>query len=271
VNIPVPSRIRSLGKKLVYGYLPGTAGAFPYYGSKVYFPRGSAVFDLICKNGIFEPEIVHLLLKLTRAETTIFDVGANLGLMALPMLQACRTCRVVSFEPSPNSLRFLRQTVEACTHRSRWSIVEKALSDVEGQSEFFLAATTNSMFDGLRSQERTGHQTSVTVPVSTLDKEWRELGRPTVSVIKIDVEGAEGLVLKGARELLKEMTPALVIEWVEDYLLRYDTPAEMILSIASEFDYRLFSVPTGVPIDDHSSLRVQMITCSNFLLVKRTS
>lgn len=271
MKIPLPKGIRFLGKKLLYGHLPGTAGSFPYFGSSVYFPRGAAVFDVVCRNGIFEQEIVHTLLKLAKADTTVFDVGANLGLMALPVLQSCETCKVVSFEPSPNSLAYLRQTLNGSRYRSRWSIIEKALSDVEGEAEFFLAATTNSMFDGLKCHQQSRHQSVVTVPVSTLDHEWCALGRPPVSMIKIDVEGAEERVLKGGSELMRQLSPDIVVEWVADHLRHYDTPAETILTIANEFGYRLFSIPAGVPIEGAASLRVQMISCNNFLLVKRTS
>ncbi len=263
------NRLRTLAKKLVYGYVPGFAGSFPYFGSKVFFPHGALIFDLICEQGVFEPEIVNLLTKLAKPDTTVFDVGANIGLMALPMLHACSTCQVVSFEPSPNSLPFLRQTVEKSNHRNRWLVVEKALGDVEGQVNFFLGDPKSSMLEGFGGHRNLAGQRSVTVPVSTLDKEWQDLGKPPVSLIKIDVEGAEGLVLRGARALMKTIGPDLVVEWYAEYLRPFGTPPELLFTLSQEFDYRLFSIPMGVPINDLATLRVQMLICSNFLLAKR--
>jgi FkbM family methyltransferase len=264
-------KFRSLAKKAIYGYLPGTSGSFPYFGSKVFFPPGAGSFDIICKQGIFEPDVVNVLTKLVEPNTMFFDVGANVGLMALPVLQACSTCRVTSFEPSPNSLPFLRQTVETSVHRTRWSVVAKALSDQEGQMKFFLGEAKDSLFDGLGNNRQIQHQRSVTVPVGTLDKEWQALGEPEVSLIKIDVEGAEGLVLDGGLELLKTQTPSLVVEWYEDYLRPLGTCPERLLVMAQDFGYRAFSIPSGVPIDEASALKVQMMICSNFLLLPSSS
>jgi FkbM family methyltransferase len=237
----------------------------------VFFPRGAAVFEIICKQGFFEPEIVNFLIKLVKPDTMFFDVGANIGLMAVPVLSANPTCRVASFEPSPNSLPFLRKTVETSVYRTRWSVVAKALCDQEGQMEFFLGEAKDSLFEGLGNHRQIQHQRSVSVPVSTLDKEWQVLGKPEVSLVKIDVEGAEGLVLDGGLELLKTQTPNLVVEWYEDYLRPLGTCPERLLALAQELGYRVFSIPTGVPIDEPSALKVQMMICSNFLLLPSSS
>jgi hypothetical protein len=83
----------------------------------------------------------------------------------------------------------------------------------------------------------------IKVKVSTIDEEWRALDRPAVSVIKIDVEGAEGGVLDGASELLAAERPALVLEWHEPYLSRFRTAVDSILSLANRFGYQLFTIP----------------------------
>lgn len=258
--------LRRRAKYWLYSSVPGFAGRVPYYGTMVHFPRRAPVFRVMCENGGFEPEIIERLVRLTRPGTTMFDIGANLGLMAIPVLRACASCRVVSFEPSPNSLSCLRHTVRESGFGERWLLVEKALGERSGDASFVIGRPEDALFEGFKSAALRDART-ITVPVSTLDAEWAALGSPDVSVVKIDVEGAEHQVLGGAGALLAAKRPALVLEWHEPYLERFGTPPERLAAFASEHHYRIFSIPDGVAVPDAVALRVQLMSCQNFLLL----
>src|SRR5437667_387294 len=103
--------VRKRLKYWFYGSFPGVAGSFPYYGTRVRFPKGSLGFRAACEQGIFEADNIRFLQTLVKPNTTYFDVGANIGLMAIPILRACPNCSVVSFDPSPNSLPYLKRTI----------------------------------------------------------------------------------------------------------------------------------------------------------------
>ena len=256
-------------KYFLYNFVPGLAGRFPYYGSTVHFPPGAPVFREICERGAFEPEIIDRLVKLAQPGTTVFDVGANIGLMAIPVLRACGTCRVVSFEPSPNSLPFLQSTARGSAFADRWTVRGVALAAAKGELDFTIGRPEDALFEGFNSGSRIADARVIKVTVSTIDDEWRALDRPAVSVIKIDVEGAEGGVLDGASELLAAQRPAVLIEWHEPYLVRFGTRPESILAFADRFGYQMFTVPGGVPVRDEAGLRVQMMSCQNYLLVSK--
>jgi hypothetical protein len=83
------------------------------------------------------------------------------------------------------------------------------------------------------------------------------------------VEGAEGLVLEGARNVLNTLRPVVVLEWYADFLRPFGTSPDALLAFARDYEYLLFSVPGGVAVDSSPALRVQMMTCSNFLLLPR--
>ena len=255
-------------KFFLYNFVPGLAGRFPYYGSTVHFPVGAPVFREICRRGAFEPDIIERLVKLARPGTTIFDVGANIGLMAIPVLRACGTCRVVSFEPSPNSLPYLQATARGSMFADRWTVRGVALSSSPGELDFTIGRPEDALFEGFNSTTIADARV-IKVTVSTIDEEWRALDRPTVSVIKIDVEGAEGGVLDGAAELLGAGRPAILLEWEASYLSRFGTRVDSILTLADRFGYQLFTVPAGVPVPDTATLRVQMLSCQNYLLVAK--
>jgi FkbM family methyltransferase len=259
--------LRGLAKYWLYSSIPGFAGRFPYYGTTVHFPPRAPLFRVICRNGRFEPEIIDRLIQLARPATTVFDVGANLGLMAIPVLRACGSCRVVSFEPSPNSLSFLRQTISGSEFGDRWTLIEKAMSNQTGEVDFTVGRPEDALFEGFKSGDRIADACTIAVKVSTLDAEWQALGRPPVSAVKIDVEGAEQQVLDGAHALLADQRPAVLLEWHDAYLQRFGTPPPALLEVAQRYRYQIFTVPHGVPVADAAALRVQMMSCQNFLLL----
>ena len=258
--------LRHRAKYWLYSSVPGFAGRVPYYGTTVHFPPRAPLFRVMCENGGFEPEIIDRLVKLTRAGTTMFDIGANIGLMAIPVLRACASCRVVSFEPSPNSLSYLRHTVRDAGFGERWLLIDKALGEQKGDASFVIGRPEDALFEGFKSAALRDART-ITVPVSTLDEEWAALGSPDVSVVKIDVEGAEHQVLAGARALLTSKRPAIVLEWHEPYLERFGTPPERLSALAAAYRYRVFTIPQGIAVADAVALQVQMMSCQNFLLL----
>lgn len=258
---------RKLAKYWLYNSVPGFSGRFPYFGTHVYFPKDALIFRAVCDQGIFEAEIVQRMVKLAKPNTTVFDVGANLGLMSVPVLTECPTCRVVSFEPSPSSLPFLERTRTESSYRDRWTIVGAGVAEQAGELGFSVGSPHDALYEGFRSGDRIAGARTVKVPVTTLDAEWQRLGQPEVSLIKVDVEGAEAGVFAGARQLLAACRPAILVEWYAPYLNRFGTAPAELLRIASPFNYRIFTVPAGVPVDDERALAAQMIDCQNFLLL----
>jgi len=260
------SSFRKIFKKWLYGSCPGFAGAFPYYGSKVHFPKGSVIFEMACDHGIFEADNVRLLLALAAPNSVMFDVGANIGLMSLPMLAERPTCRVISFEPSANVLPFLQRTVAESPYRDRWTLMPKAVGAQSGRLTFNLSSPENSVYDGIQATHRAESVRQVEVDVTTVDETWTGLGSPRICLIKCDVEGAELDVLKGARACLQTERPAVLLEWNLDNLSAYQCPPAALLNFALETNYQLYSVPNLVEIHTPQQLAVQMCLSESFLL-----
>lgn len=259
-------RFRSRIKEWLYGSCPGFAGSFPYHGTRIYFPKRCEVFHMTCRQGTFERDNVNLLCLFARRGDTVLDVGANIGLMAAPILRRCPEARVVSFEPSPATLAYLHKTLATSPYAARWCVVPKALCDQEGTVDFYTAAEDRGAYDGLADTERGGPTHKVTVQASTLDAEWLRLGRPTVSVIKIDVEGAELRVLKGASRCITVHQPPILIEWSSRNLTAHAVPPSALLEFAEQTKYTLHSVPGLVRISTEAELALHMKTTESFLL-----
>jgi FkbM family methyltransferase len=253
-------------KEWFYGSCLGFAGSFPYFGSKIYFPKNSLIFKLACKQGIYEIENFRLLSALVAPNSLYFDVGANIGLMAVPILYSCHSCKVISLEPSPVTLQFLCRTAQESQYQERWKIVGKAAGKQVGTLEFFTAATELGAYDGFKDTERGGETQKITVPVTTIDQEWIELGKPTVSVIKIDVEGGELDALQGAFYCIKHERPYILLEWNSVNLKAYGYQSEDILDFAESHNYQIVSVPDFAPVNHPETLKLHMIRTESFLL-----
>jgi FkbM family methyltransferase len=161
--------------------------------------------------GQFEDAECRLLCQLARPGSTAIDVGANVGIMTIPMARAVGSVgTVVAVEPFAHNIRRLQANA---TLNSITNIVVRqvAASQDVGHIDFHIAedpafGSTRSIVSGMKSIG------VISVDSMPLDKIWFDLGSPTVSVIKIDVEGAEAAVIRGTFALLQRDCPVLVLE-----------------------------------------------------------
>lgn len=154
-----------------------------------------------------EPFMAEIFRRVVKSSDTIFDVGANLGLHTLTFSSIAR--EVISFEPNPSLVPNLRKTV-ANLPNSR--LMEICLSEQDGSVDFHIS-DWNHMLGSLAnwSGEPT---TTVTVPARSIDSLIEEGLIPTPQVLKVDVEGAEMMVFRGADKLFSsaEAPRAVVFE-----------------------------------------------------------
>jgi FkbM family methyltransferase len=175
-----------------------------------------------------------------------FDVGAHHGwdsMWSLPLVG--EEGKVYSFEPSPPNLSILDW------HRTRnnftqWAIVPKAVSDVDAEEqEFFLVDTGDSPMNSLTSGApgmplMDGRNIGkISIQTITLDTLCRQIGlRP--NLVKIDVEGAELLVLRGASKLLGESCPIIILA-VHPYWLPKGHSSGQIFELLTRYGYTVYN------------------------------
>lgn len=267
--------MNSFRKKIklwLFNHAPVWGGRIHYFGACVYAPRGNYVIDLLLRSwdGVYEREIFQRIIHAVRPSSCFFDVGANIGLMSLPVLHEYPDVRVVSFEPSPSSTPFLAKTIAGSPYRDRWQLVAKAVADQPGTADFCASNSGMGAFDGLRDTGRSEMErvkrSQVPVEITTLDLEWEALGKPDVSAVKIDVEGAELGVLRGAEKLIEARRPNFVVEWSRRNLPAYGTDFGELFRFASRHSYLLFTGNQGIPIRSEQELRFQMWEHEEFVL-----
>jgi FkbM family methyltransferase len=145
-------------------------------------------------------------------EGVFFDVGANIGLFTYFVSRYFPQARVFSFEPNPRLFECLTQT-RSHNHLSNVILTQACLGDRSGEIELHLH-DQNSGGHTTRRDQIGAHETSksIEVKILPLDEVVKAQKLERLNVIKIDVQGAEWDVLKGACESIKRFQPKVVIE-----------------------------------------------------------
>lgn len=117
--------------------------------------------------------------------------------------------QVYAFEPSPSTYALLRKNVDAATNVFTHNI---GIGDAQGESELTFAPNNRSGgFVSDKTSASTGHVVEK-ISIDTLDDTVRRLKLKGVDFIKIDVEGFEAHVIKGAQETLSSYRPVVALE-----------------------------------------------------------
>ena len=202
----------------------------------------------ILKTGEWQPEIWDSITPSLTDGGVFYDVGAHIGYFSMKAaLRVGRAGRVVAFEPNPEILNLLRDNVTANGFNN--VMVEPiACTEREENLTLFAAPSVNTGASSLSRDNAAILQDQAPKPYSVrgrpIDDVTEELKLTRVDAIKIDVEGAEGLVLRGAINTLKRFHPKVVLEVVPRQLASFQTTPEDLISLFHSAGYN-FSRPLG--------------------------
>lgn len=150
--------------------------------------------------GSFEPRETDIVAAHLRPGMTVVDVGAHVGYYtALAAERVGPAGRVIAIDPSPYVLARLRRMVASSGLR-HVAVLPVALSDAEGEALLHLGLGARNHAPTLVAH---GHTQTTPVKTRTLDALATELGLEQVDLLKLDVEGWEPQVLRGAARLLE--------------------------------------------------------------------
>jgi FkbM family methyltransferase len=154
----------------------------------------------------------------------VYDVGANIGYYALRAAQAGAQ-HVYAFEPASATFDVLKRNLSRNRLGSATAL-RYAVSDTVGEGRLTLydSSGINTLTPRQESEPYAGVTGTESVEVVTLDMLVGERGLMPPSVLKIDVEGSELAVLRGARVLLEQARPHVIVEYNYDaaHELGYD-------------------------------------------------
>lgn len=162
----------------------------------------------------------------------VLDCGANIGELMLCLAERSKNIRYVAFEPSPREFELLKKNAEIFDEQDV-ELHPVALSDKEGDTSFFIKSeTADSSIFPIENPEAT-----VTVPTELLAKYLDEGAK----FLKLEAEGAEPEVLKGAGDAIRRVEYIACDCGPERGLSQNHTIAECV-NLLLEKDFELIDV-----------------------------
>lgn len=200
-------------------------------------PR-SDLFQRIVKYGDYEPLVRELFASALIPERDVIDVGANVGFFTVFAASRLTTGRVLSAEPGKAVFERLSANVAHNGVSARVILFKGLVSSENGEGTIntTVGKEEYSSSVAFANPATVGLQVvAERVPMRTLDDLVNE-HKLSPSVIKIDVEGAEALVLEGARNVLLQHRPKIVCEFSKAMLGK---DCGRVLRILAECGYKV--------------------------------
>lgn len=199
--------------------------------------------------GTYEPGLHTFIERNVRPGMVCLDVGANLGEVTMHMARKTGpTGHVFAFEPIPPVRARLEQHVVHNNLSGVVTVKPIALSSGEGSVTMSYATTAepNQGMGSLVNIDNAQTALRVEVQTQTLDAVVTAHGLDRVDFIKLDVQGAEPLVLAGAGETLARFSPDLLMEVSPEDLRFLGTDGRALCASVEALGYSLFDLrPDG--------------------------
>jgi len=239
-RIALPALNRELQTQGIhfYRYCAGADRLFPYSALSV---RGLDAKDA----GRIPSDDWYDALAARQIDVDVaFDVGVNYGYTSVWLSRWAK--QVYSFEPNPRNAAFVEEQIRIRGIQNV-ELTQTAVSDHEGEAVLHVKP-----FDGHHSLDDIGASETtdrISVPVTTLDRQAELRGIERIGLLKIDVEGFEPEVLRGASGLLKARAIDLILfEYSPQFYVQRGLDTQAPLDVLEEFGYRLSTIK-GETID----------------------
>jgi FkbM family methyltransferase len=199
-------------------------------------------------DGSYEPLLAQLCKRLIDPARDVIDVGANVGFYSV-MAAKHTTRRVLAIEPTPNALKLLRENIDRNGVGARVVVFEGAASNVAGKLTINTPVGKeeySSLVSVVHSGAQSEPMAQIQVETSTLDQ-LIHLYDLDPGLVKIDVEGAEHLVFKGAKNVLEKNRPIIFTEFSPQAMRENAADPQAMLDMLKSFNYRVVDplLPTG--------------------------
>ncbi len=174
-------------------------------------PEGNVAMDIWAR-GRFERHELEFILGVLEPGMTFVDVGANVGLFSIPAAKKLQHGPVYAFEPTARTFDLLLKN-SRLNNVANLHAVQSAVGDYVGEAVLQINIQEK---DGLNTIGKPTHEYSEvvgteSVQITTLDNFIRQHDISGVDVMKVDVEGAELLVFRGAADLLARPDAPLIL------------------------------------------------------------
>ncbi len=240
----------------------------------IYYPEKNnhkTINDWIRNGHLYENDVGLFLTRIISPKDTCVDIGANVGMHSLLMSSLVGPGgKVIAFEPGKESSEELRENIKLNKFKNL-KLKKIILGENNGEEIFFHPAPHDSGTSYAVKEPDNDNLDWQKLKTSTLDK---EINDKKIKVVKIDVEGYEGQILRGSRSLLKnDIVRYWIVEYAPHCLARLNDSLDTIRDHMRSYGLEMFVLDPncGLPkyIPHKSHLKIHWIP--NLLFTKMDS
>lgn len=163
---------------------------------------------MLLARGTFEPDEIGICSKLLADDSTVIDIGANIGWHSVHFASRCRDGLVVAIEPSVDTFKMLSKNMGGIHNVVALNV---AVASDNRLATFYLAS--DDAYSGLKDTKRKSIVGTQRVLCYTTDHLLSDILRSKrIDLVKIDVEGLEEEVLSGMRSIMQTHAPVIFCE-----------------------------------------------------------
>lgn len=211
-------------------------------GRKFHVTPDDALYWPIYHGLGYEPEVTGIAERLIKPGDNVLDVGANVGwFTSLFGKLVGPDGRVIGFEPVPYNFTRLKEHVELNGLSKNTEILPVAVGKEESIVDIHIFENRTKARSSLSPLNETTNFTKLPVQMITLDDVVKKRGLNDISLMKVDVEGAEYGVLLGAKEILShDKAPIIIIEINNDVNDSFGYKASDMKDLLRSYGYQYF-------------------------------
>lgn len=193
----------------------------------------------LIKSGVYEENEINLFKTMLKPDTILIDIGANIGYYTLTAANKITEGNIYSFEPVEDNYNLLNKNVDINNY-GHVKTFQKAISDKNGIIRIFLDRS-NLGNHSLTNNNVVDKSNFVEVETITLDSFFNDhITYAEDILIKMDTQGAEGLVIAGAQDLLSEYNNVKIfMEFWPNGLRNMGTDPLELLNKLQEFGFEI--------------------------------
>jgi FkbM family methyltransferase len=234
------------------------------------------IYKTLAKGYLFEKYLTMFISVNIPHNGTFIDIGANYGLVSVPVMRAIPDGTIHAFEPFNDTYEILKQNINNNNKKDtrvilhNKAVAHKAISTTLSDKFYDYSFTdpldqkkTMSM-TSLNTDERVNYGSvhigtnGQSVTTTTLD----DISFDRVDIVKIDVEGAEPLVIKGMKKTIEKHHPIIIYE-INEQVISEDMISAMDLS-EDDVNFNILEYCLGQGYD-----RIVMIPMENYALIHK--
>lgn len=207
------------------------------WGYKFKFWINSHQSYWLYKNYIMDYDEFIFIEKLSKKGDVILDIGANVGVYSI-WFDKCINGegKIFAFEPDLNNFQKIQYNLKLNNNPPSIKLYDSAVSNSNGYIEFFSGLDEQSSISFATDQ----NLQSIKVKTVTLDDFCEQNSISEINYLKIDVEGAEYLVLEGANAMLSSQSIRIIQLELNDHISNFNIKIEDVVNMMEKKGYKLY-------------------------------